>query len=120
MGLEAWLAACVSFFLCILTHTSFLDLPVGSYDVEFMVQESRLITGGTGFHVGQNEGSADFSLSINNPSGLADRAKWTYSRTSRGAITYDLSYTLPFLGDGLNPLGVHLSKVRGEEGARKG
>jgi hypothetical protein len=69
------------------------------------------VTGGTGFNVGNNEGSADFGLNLNNLTGRADRLKWNLSRSSQGNAIYDLSYNLPLFGDVYSPLSLGVAKV---------
>lgn len=70
------------------------------------------MSGGTGFNLGNNEGSADLSVNLSNLTGRADQLKWTLSRTSRGNATYDLGYALPLFGDVYSPFSLHVSKVR--------
>ena len=74
------------------------------------IKESRFVTGGTGFNVGNNEGSADFGLNLNNLTGRADRVKWNLSRSSQGNAIYDLSYNLPLFGDVHSPLSLGVAK----------
>lgn len=98
-------------FLSLVTSLLILKDVPDAYEVEVQLKEARFVTGGTGFNVGNNEGSADFGINLNNLTGRADRLRWNLSRTSQGSATYNLGYALPLFGDVYSPLNLSLSKV---------
>ncbi|EDQ92958.1 uncharacterized protein MONBRDRAFT_30887 [Monosiga brevicollis MX1] len=88
------------------------DDGVEELDINFQIRESRLVSGGTGVTVGNNQGTATFSINLNNLAGVADQVSFTTSRTSKGQVGYQAAYSLPFLGSPFSPLRFELAKTQ--------
>eukprot|EP00043_Microstomoeca_roanoka_P028329 m.17608 g.17608 ORF g.17608 m.17608 type:complete len:475 (-) comp8321_c0_seq2:141-1565(-) len=79
------------------------------YIVDYELKESRLLTGKTGVQIGNNEGSADLQVSINNVFGCADRLVISSARSTQHGTAFNVQHTVPVMAAFWQPLTIRYS-----------